>query len=96
MKLYHSPTTPFGRKVMALILEAGLQARVEVVTASGTPLAPGSLPVDLNPLGKIPALVREGGCTLYDSRVICRYLDDLAGVFQFLFWQKQGHYNRHN
>ena len=80
MKLYHSPTTPFGRKVMALILEAGLQARVEVVTASGTPLAPGSLPVDLNPLGKIPALVREGGCTLYDSRVICRYLDDLAGA----------------
>lgn len=79
MKLYHSPTTPFGRKVMALILEIGLGDRVEILPASGTPLAPGSMPVDLNPLGKIPALVRDEGGTIYDSRVICRYLDELAG-----------------
>lgn len=79
MKLYHSPTTPFGRKVMALILEIGLAPRIEVVTVSGTPLDPGNIPVDRNPLGKIPALVPDTGRTLYDSRVICRYLDDLAG-----------------
>ena len=80
MKLYHSPTTPFGRKVMALILEIGLTDRVEVIPASGTPVAPGSLPLDLNPLGKIPALLRDEGGAIYDSRVICRYLDDLAGA----------------
>ena len=80
MKLYHSPTTPFGRKVMALILETGLSSRVEVVVASGTPLDPGSLPLDRNPLGKIPALLRDEGGAIYDSRVICRYLDDLAGA----------------
>ena len=80
MRLYHSPTTPFGRKVMVLLLESGLADRVEVVTAAGTPVAPGTIPVDQNPLGKIPVLVRDDGMALYDSRVICRYLDDLAGA----------------
>ena len=80
MRLYHSPTTPFGRKVMVLLIETGLVDRVEVVIASGTPLASGSIPVDHNPLGKIPVLVRDDGMALYDSRVICRYLDDLAGA----------------
>lgn len=80
MRLYHSPTTPFGRKVMVLLMETGLTDRVEVVTASGTPLAPGSMPLEMNPLGKIPVLIRDDGMALYDSRVICRYLDDLAGA----------------
>ena len=79
MKLFHSPTTPFGRKVMVLILETGLQDRVELVSATGSPLQPGSMPLDHNPLGKIPALLLEDGSTIYDSRVICRYLDDLTG-----------------
>ena len=80
MRLFHSPTTPFGRKVMVLLLETGLQGRVEVLTAGGTPVAPGTMPVEHNPLGKIPVLVRDDGMALYDSRVICRYLDDLAGA----------------
>ena len=80
MQLYHSPTTPFGRKVMVLILEAGLQAQVTVIGATGTPFDPGSMPLDRNPLGKIPALVRDDGVALYDSRVICRYLDAHAGA----------------
>ena len=37
------------------------------------------MPVARNPLGKIPTLERDDGPALYDSRVICRYLDDLAG-----------------
>ena len=78
MRLYHSPTTPFGRKVMVLILELGLQDRIEVADVMGTPLVPGTLPVAQNPLGKIPALQTDHG-VIYDSRVICRYLNDLAG-----------------
>ena len=78
MRLYHSPTTPFGRKVMVLILELGLQDRIEIVDVMGTPLVPGTLPVAQNPLGKIPALQTDHG-VIYDSRVICRYLNDLAG-----------------
>jgi glutathione S-transferase len=65
---------------MVLILEAGLVDQVKVDEVSGTPLLPGSLPVDRNPLGKIPALERNDGGVIYDSRVICRYLDDLAGA----------------
>ena len=80
MKLFHSPATPFGRKVMAVLHETGQLAQVEVVGVSGTPLATGTLPVDLNPLGKIPALQLDSGQVIYDSRVICRYLDDRAGA----------------
>lgn len=83
MRLYHSPTTPFGRKVMVLILELGLKDRIEIVDVMGTPLQPGTMPVDLNPLGKIPALERDEGDVIYDSRVICRYLNDLAGAAMY-------------
>ena len=79
MQLYTSPTTPFGRKVMVQIRESGLADRIEEIAVAGSPLDPGSLPLAQNPLGKIPALVpAEGGAAIYDSRVICRYLDDRA------------------
>lgn len=77
MKLYHAPASPFVRKVMVLLHEAGATDRVALVPVAGSPLDPGTLPVDRNPLGKIPALERSDGPTLYDSRVITRYLDDL-------------------
>lgn len=80
MRLFHSPTSPFVRKVTVLLHEAGLADRVELVPAGGNPLAPGSLPLAWNPLGKIPTLERDDGPALYDSRVICRYLDALAGA----------------
>lgn len=80
LRLYTSPTTPFGRKVMVLILEAGLADQVEIAQAAGTPLDSSKMPLSQNPLGKIPALERGDGPALYDSRVICRYLDDRAGA----------------
>jgi len=83
MKLYHAPASPFARKVTVLLHEAGATDRVTLVPAAGNPLDPGTMPVDRNPLGKIPALERPDGPTLYDSRVITRYLDDLlqAGLY---------------
>lgn len=81
MQLFTSPTTPFGRKVMVLIHESGLADQVQVQTVAGSPLDPGSMPLDQNPLGKIPALIPDdGGPALYDSRVICRYLDHVSGA----------------
>jgi glutathione S-transferase len=81
MQLFTSHTTPFGRKVMLQILESGLQDRVEVTSVSGSPLDPGTMPLDKNPLGKIPALIPDGADTaIYDSRVICRYLDAMSGA----------------
>lgn len=83
MKLYHAPTSPFVRKVVVLLHEAGALDQVALIPAVGTPLAPGTMPVDRNPLGKIPALERDDGPTLYDSRVITRYLDHTlqAGLY---------------
>jgi len=83
MRLYHAPASPFVRKVMILLHEAGAADRVTLIAAAGTPLDPGTMPLDRNPLGKIPALERDDGPTLYDSRVICRYLDDTlqAGLY---------------
>ncbi len=80
MQLYHSATSPYVRKVMVLIHEAGLGAQVALIPATGTPVDSGNIPLDQNPLGKLPALTRDDGPALYDSRVICRYLDDLAGA----------------
>lgn len=77
MKLYHAPASPFVRKVMVLLHEVGAVDRVTLIPAAGNPLDPGTLPVDRNPLGKIPALERPDGPALYDSRVITRYLDQL-------------------
>ena len=64
---------------MVLLHETGLLNRVALVAATGTPVDAGSMPLAQNPLGKIPVLERDDGPALYDSRVICRYLDQLSG-----------------
>lgn len=79
MQLYSADASPFVRKVRICLIEAGMTERVQIMTVSGNAVDPGTMPVDLNPLGKIPALVLDDGRVLYDSRVICRYLDQLAG-----------------
>ena len=79
-EIYSSPTTPFGRKVLVAAAEMGMSDRVRVTLASGTPLDPGTMPLAQNPLGKIPVLIRPDGGALYDSRVICRYLDQVSGA----------------
>lgn len=79
MQLFHSPASPFVRKVRVLLHEAGRSDEVALID----PLAD---PTDMshvqptNPLGKLPALVRPDGPALYDSRVICRYLDATYGT----------------
>lgn len=79
MKLYGAMPSPFVRMVRVCALELGLDDAVSLVLASGHPLDAGTLPLAENPLGKIPALARDGGPALYDSRVICQYLSDYAG-----------------
>lgn len=79
MRLYQSPASPFVRKVLILLKETGQEGDVTMVGAAGNPLDPGTMPVAQNPLGKIPTLERDEGPALYDSRVICRFLDDRAG-----------------
>ena len=75
MKLRYSPTSPYVRKVTVTAAETGLEDRIERVP--GNPWAPDTDVVDDNPLGKVPALITDGGEVLYDSPVICEYLDGL-------------------
>ena len=78
MKLYQNPASPFVRKVRVVLAETGMEDKVALEEVTITPVSPGEAVPAKNPLGKIPALERETGATIYDSRVICRYLDDLA------------------
>ncbi len=80
MKLIMSPTSPFVRKVRVLLREADLLDAVQEIEVSTTPLASDAAAIAANPLGKIPSLIRGEGPTLFDSRVITRYLDDHAGA----------------
>ncbi|MFW2588695.1 glutathione S-transferase [Sagittula sp. SSi028] len=78
MKLLYSPASPFVRKVMVALHETGQIDDVERVNVATTPLQADAALATANPVGKIPALVRENSPTLYDSRVICRFLDARA------------------
>ncbi len=76
MKLYYSPTSPFVRKVVVTAMAAGLDAQITRV-----PTNPWLNPADLvqdNPLSKVPCLVTDDGVALFDSRVICEYLDSVG------------------
>lgn len=73
MKLRYSTTSPFVRKVHVVAIETGQIDRVELVKTNTADPASG-LNQD-NPLNKVPALALDDGSTLYDSRVICEYLD---------------------
>lgn len=75
MQLYHAAASPYVRKVMVLLEEAGKTGDVTLIDGSGSPTAPNQAVTACNPLGKIPCLVRDDGPPLYDSRVITRYLD---------------------
>lgn len=79
MKLYHNPASPFVRKVMIVLHETGQLKDVEMVASGGTVLDTSKMPLSQNPLGKIPALERDDGPAIYDSRVICAFLDDRTG-----------------
>ncbi|WP_298727712.1 glutathione S-transferase [uncultured Ferrovibrio sp.] len=77
MKLYYSPTSPYVRKVTALAMETGLDAKIERVPVTTTPVEQSPDLANANPLVKVPALVTDEGLHLFDSRVICEYLDGL-------------------
>lgn len=75
MTLRASATSPYVRKVRAVLIETGLDERVTRIPTDAWS-ADTDLPKD-NPLGKVPALTTEDGLVLFDSPVICEYLDGL-------------------
>lgn len=78
LKLRYSTTSPFVRKASITILECGLENQVERIVTN--PWAPDTDLPHTNPLGKVPALTIENGQVLFDSPVICEYLDSLSSL----------------
>ena len=77
MRLLYAPASPFVRKVTMTARIKGLTDRMTLEHADTRGLHNAALEA-ANPLSKIPALVLDDGTSLYDSRVICEYLDTLA------------------
>ncbi|CTQ56918.1 putative GST-like protein YibF [Roseibium album] len=76
MKLYFANTSPYARKARMVILEKGLADQVETVFQNPFDESPDLKKA--NPLGKVPALVTDDGNTVFDSPIICAYLDSLS------------------
>lgn len=89
MKLFCAPASPFVRKTLMVLHETNQLGDVEIVPASGNVLDAGTIPLNQNPLGKIPVLEAEDGTAIYDSRVICRYLDARASAGLYLTGKDQ-------
>ena len=76
MKLHYSGTSPYVRKVMACAIARGLDERIEKHNSNPHASLPDLL-AD-NPLSRVPCLITDDGVSLYDSPVICEYLDSIG------------------
>jgi len=77
VKLLYQTHSPFARKALVFAHEAGLADRLGVVHHETSPTARNDDVFALNPLGKVPVLITDRGEAIFDSRVICEYLDTL-------------------
>jgi len=77
MKLLHALTSPYVRKVMVSAHLLGLAERIQLLPSAASPVLRDVRIAEHNPMAKVPTLILEDGQALYDSRVICEYLDSL-------------------
>jgi len=77
MKLLYQTHSPYARKVLVAAHESGLADRLQVIHHETSPTRRNEVVYALNPLGKVPVLILDDGTVLFDSSVICEYLDGL-------------------
>lgn len=77
MKLLYQSHSPYARKVLVFAHEAGFADRIDVVHHETSPVQRNEEVFALNPLGKVPVLICDDQTVLFDSNVICEYLDGL-------------------
>lgn len=82
MELRYSPLSPFARKVLVVADEIGVSDRITLTRVNVRDEPQTVTP--FNPLGKIPVLIIEDGTSIYDSPVICEYLDATFGGHRLL------------
>ncbi len=78
MQLFYLPTSPYVRKVLACAISREIEAQIALVDADPYASPPGLLAA--NPLSRVPCLLTEDGFALFDSPVICEYLDTIGDV----------------
>jgi len=76
MKLAYSPASPYVRKVTACAIKRGIDKQLERVKIGTTD--PELL--KFNPLSKVPTLITDDGMCIFDSPVICEYLDSVGSA----------------
>ncbi|HEV2955276.1 MAG TPA: glutathione S-transferase N-terminal domain-containing protein [Xanthobacteraceae bacterium] len=81
MKLYVTYGSPYARLARIIVIEKGLEDRVEIVEAKTR--TPGSPYYRINPSGRVPYLVDDAGVGMEDSALVCAYLDGLDGKPRF-------------
>ena len=79
MKLLYQTHSPHARKVLVMAHEVGIADRLEVIHQETSPMVRNDAVFALNPLGKVPVLILSDVDCLFDSMVICEYLDSLPG-----------------
>ncbi len=77
MNLRYAATSPYVRKVMAVAMETGQAKKIEKIPSAVSPTKANEELTRENPLGKVPSLTTDEGLVLFDSPVICEYLDSL-------------------
>jgi len=77
MKLYVTPGSPYARMARIVMIEKGLEQRVEVIFAQTR--TAGSPYYQINPSGRVPYLVRDDGVGMEESALICDWFDQLDG-----------------
>ena len=77
MKLYATPGSPYARMARMVVIEKGLEKRVEVIFAQTR--TAGSAYYQINPSGRVPYLVRDDGVGMEESADICAWLDQIDG-----------------
>ena len=84
MKLLYQTHSPYARKALVFAHEAGLAQDLEVIHQETSPTVRNDLVFAENPLGKVPVLLRPDRAPIFDSDVICAYLDTLHGGRQLI------------
>jgi glutathione S-transferase len=79
MKIFFSPASPFVRKCMVVAHELGIADRIEKLPSAAGPVKRDATIIPKNPLGQVPTFLTDDGQVLFDSRVICEYLDATPG-----------------
>jgi len=78
MRLFHSPASPYVRKVMVTAYERGVESHIEILGSAAGPIKRDPEIVKHNSSGKVPCALLEDNSPLFDSRVICTYIDSIA------------------